>query len=324
MSLVPVPMSERQSRLPVAGRIRLGHQVPFVNDRGERKFKPVALETFRFTSRHGDDIDKLAEMYGGEPRGWKNAKSEDKFEVITEASEIRVVLPSDPLGQSYYELWGGRGCERRCDGIKCESPVQTREGLEWAEGPCLCRQRGVKECKPKLRLAVILPEVKLRGVWRMDTSSDAAVDELPEMVKTLAVLQGEGLTQGLLRLEKRQSQGGRQHFVVPALGIAESVDGLIAGRARLAALPQSAGGGEGNAGSVRPSLPPASPSIDGNCGLDQDKGGWEQDDEVVDAELVDEEPSAAEKARALRVARQTAILNGDEPPTSWEELDRGS
>lgn len=314
MSL-PVPISERKSRLPVAGRIRLGVK----GKTSTGKVKPQSIDTFRFTSRSGADITAIAELYGGDPRPWSDPKSEDRFEVITTSNEIKVALPPDPLGDSYYELWGGRGLLRQCDGIVCSSPVQGPQGTEFAEGPCLCRDRGIKECKPKLRLSVILPELPLRGVWRLETGSEAALDEMPGMVRTLEGLQGEGLTVGLLRLERRQSSGGSKRYVVPVLGLAESLEGLIAGRARLAALPAAPTEAGGERVSVRLSIPPGSEPIAGNCGLDQDKGGWEED-EVVEAELVDE-PSAAEKARQLRTARHQAVLEGREPPNAWDEID---
>lgn len=305
MTAAIVPMPERKARLPVAGRIRSGVKVPFVNNKGENKIKPVAIETFRFTCRRREDLEILAGLYGGTVRPWSDPKSEDKWEVISEATEIKVVLPPDPLGDSFYELWTGKGLRRRCDGITSEQPRPGPDGIEWWEGQCVCRQKGVKECKPKLRLQLLLPELPLRGTWRFDTSSDQAVDELPGMVEALLNLQGEGLTRGLFRLERRQSQGGAQQFIVPALGIAESLEGLIAGRARLAALPAAPTEAGGDARDC-PSyvLPPGS------------------DDEVVEAELVDE-PSAAEKARQLREARHVAILEGNEPPSSWDELEHG-
>lgn len=300
-----VPFAERRTRLPVAGRIRSGVKGRAANG----KIKPVAIETFRFTCRRSDDLEVLAGLYGGAVRPWSDPKSEDRFELISEASEIRVALPNDPLGESYYEMWGGRGLARRCDGIEAEVTRKGPDGQEWDTVPCLCRQRGVKECKPKLRLAVILPELPFRGTWRFDTGSDQAVDEMPAMVAMLLSLQGEGLTEGLLRLERRQSQGGAHHFIVPALGLSATPVEIMQGQARLAALPQSAGGGQGTSGSV-PQLPPASP-----------------DDEVVEAELLDEddpalEPSPREKARMLRAIRSRAILDGIDPPDSWEEAVR--
>lgn len=310
-----VPISERRSRLPVAGRIRLGVKGRASNG----KMKPQSIETFRFTSRSEDDIRAIAAIYGGEARPWSDPKSEDRWEVITTSSEVKVALPPDPLADTFYEMWGGRGLVRQCDGEVCSAPVAGPNGAEFAEGPCLCRQRGVKECKPKLRLNVILPELPMRGVWRLETGSEAALDEMPGMVATLAQLQGEGLTLGLLRLERRQSSGGSKRYVVPVLGLAESLIGLIEGRARLAALPSPAGGEQGTSGSV-PQLPPASPAVDlaGRGAHDTDAGdAW--DDEVVEAELIDE-PSASEKARLLRTARHAAMLEGREPPTSWEEI----
>lgn len=296
----PIPLSERRSRMPMAGKIRLGIK----GRTSTGKVKPQSIDTFRFTSRSGADITAIAELYGGDPRPWSDPKSEDRFEVITEASEIKVALPPDPLGDSFYELWGGKGLLRQCDGLVCSTPRSGPDGTEFADGACLCRERGVKECKPKLRLNVILPELPLRGVWRLETGSEAALDEMPGMVTTLGSLQGDGLTVGLLRLERRQSSGGSKRYVVPVLGLAESLEGLIAGRARLAALPAApVGTGEVRGPSPSYALSPVS-----------------DDDVVVDAELVDEEPSPREKAQQLRAARAQAILEGNDPPTSWEEI----
>jgi hypothetical protein len=314
----PVPMVDRQRRLPTAGRIRAG--ITTVGANG--KIKPKALDTFRFTSRRREDLDVIASLYGGVVTPWSHTKSEDKFEIVTDASEVRVALPPDALGDgSFYELWGGKGLLRRCDGIHCEVPVDGPDGREMKGRSCLCRERNVRECKPKLRLSVLLPEVSLRGTWRLDTGSELALDEIPGVVELLDFVQSRQITYGLLRLERRQSQGGRNSFVVPCLGIAESLEGLLAGRARLTAgpaLPQIEAGAPAN-----PPRPVAPASARDDLAL---KEGWAGDitsmvdDEVVDAEIVEEEPSAKEKARLLKVARARAILDGTEPPQSWEDI----
>lgn len=323
---IPVPMADRQRRLPTAGRIRTGVKVPFVNSKGENKIKPRTIDTFRFTSRRRDDLDILASLYGGTVAPWSDPKSEDRFEVITDASEIRVALPPDPLGDgAFYEMWGGKGLARRCDGVDCEVATAGPDGLEWHERPCLCRERNVRECKGKLRLSVLLPELPLRGTWRLDTGSDMAIEELPGMVDLLQDQQSKGLAVGLLRLERRQSQGGSHRFVVPCLGIAESLEGLLAGRARLTAGPPL-------------------PQIEAGAPVPTPAGALASDDDVVDAEIVEDDPeiaeadamlrsghagdvdprvgmpSAREKARLLKVARAKAILEGVEPPMSWEEI----
>jgi hypothetical protein len=229
---VPVPFTERRRRLPQAGRIRSGVKTRASNG----KIRPKATETFRFTAPRRDDLDVIARLYGGEVRPWSDQKSEDRFEVLTEASEIRVALPPDPIGDGpSYEKWGGKGWERRCDGITAVVPQEGPDGREEVERPCLCRAAGRRQCKPKLRLQVLLPEVHLRGVWRFDTGSDAAVDEMPGMVDLILGMQTQGLAVAALRLDRRQSQGGANQFVVPALGILESLEGVMAGAARLTA-----------------------------------------------------------------------------------------
>ena len=92
----------------------------------------------------------------------------------------------------------------------------------------MCRAKGRRECKPKLRLSVILPQLPLRGIWRFDTDSDLAADELPGMVDLILSLQARGLPSAELRLERRQSMGGSHQFVVAALGLAQSFNELEA------------------------------------------------------------------------------------------------
>lgn len=272
-----VPFAERRRRLPQAGRIRAGTTKP-----GKSRPQPVALDRFRFTAQRPDDLEIIAQRYGGQVRPWSDPKSEDRFEVMSEASEIAVVLPPDPLGDSpRYERWGGRGLERSCDGVTCEVPVQDRDGWATAERPCLCRQANRRECKPKIRLAVLLPEVTMRGTWRFDSGSDLAADELPGMVEFILHQQQQGLATAALRLEREQSRGGSHQFVVPRLGLRTSLEGLMAGAARLGAgdvpraalgAPSPASGAEiGPVVGEQGPPPPAPP-----------------DDDVVDAVIVEE------------------------------------
>lgn len=298
-----VPFTERQRRLPLAGRIRSGIRVPKKGG-GTR---PSWIETFRFTAPARADLDILATLYGGPVEPWSEPKSEHRWQLITEASEIKVVLPPEPLGDGpSYEMWGGKGLARSCDGMTCELQVDGSDGPELVERPCLCRERNVKECKPKLRLSVILPDLPLRGVWRFDTSSDLAADEIPGMVELIMAAQNRGLTSAILRLERRQSQGGSHRYVVPALGVPLSLEGLLAGHLRVGspsapvALTEAGGMGLNKAS---PALPPAS-----------------VDHDIIEAELVEDDPSPREKARLLRVARARAALEGLPAPQRYEDI----
>lgn len=261
MSRPPAPISTIARRLPQAGRIRLGVKT-------ESAMK--SIDTFRFTSQDRQSIEQVAAIYGGTVSPWSDPKAVgDQWQVITESNELRIALPPDPLGGTpIYELWGGGGCERRCDGEGCERHVQGLDGIDVEAGPCICANKGVLECKPITRLTVLLPEVRFLGVWRLDTKSMNAAQELPGMVELIQTLQSRGIQRAILRVERREQRiaGRTNKFVVPVLGLDSSVEELAAGSAAL--------------GEVAPAPAEVRAITVGS------------DDEIVDAELVDDETEA--------------------------------
>lgn len=261
-----VPLANLQRRIPEAGRIRTGVLVPTKNG----KTRPQAIETFRFTSSDQTAVEQVAAIYGGTPRPWENAPTSGQWEVVTDASEVRIVLPPDPLGGTpLYEQWSGGGCQRRCDGVTAEVPTQGPDGPEMAEAPCLCAAKGEMACTPHTRLSVILPEIRFAGTWRYESATSWAVaQEVPGMVDLIQSLQAKGLTRALLGIEHRRSTAGGQtrRFTIPVLRVAESMDALVAGAAQVGALGPSEAP-EIGPGRVEPPDP---------------------DDQIIDAEIVDE------------------------------------
>lgn len=306
MSRQVVPISNMVRRIPEAGRIRTGVK----GDRG-----PKAIPEFRFTSHDSEALGQIAAMYGGEVKPWSDPKAaEGQFEVITSAPEIRVVLPPDPLGGTpVYEMWSGGGCQRRCDGLNAAVLQQGPDGLEPVDVPCLCSAKGEMACKVVTRLSVILPEVRFAGVWRLDSKSWNAAQELPGMVDMIQQMQGRGLTYATLALKRRRSvQGGQtQRFIVPVLGIPASVEQLAAGGAQLGSLPSAPSG--------LAALPSGAPG--------PDPAG---EAEIVEAEIVDdastplslEDLKAAVKAagwsqaQAIRRVGELAAATGVDAPTN--------
>lgn len=262
MTRLPVPFTQRQQRLPVIGRIRMGVK-------SGKAMK--AIDTFRFTSGDHEAIAQIAELYGGTPRPWSDAKAaKGQLEVITEAREIRVILPPDPLGDTpIYEKFGGKGIERRCDGVTCERTQDGPEGPEALAEPCICMRNRRLECRGQLRLAVILDGVRVTGTWRLDSKSEQACEEMPAWVEQIQRLQGSALSYAVLRIEHRQTRGGRNKFVVPVLGIPVTPQALASGAARLTALPSP------SVGEL-----PAAPA--------ESQASPTDDDVIVDAEIVDE------------------------------------
>lgn len=226
-------MNQIERRLPSAGRIRFGEKGP----RGE----PRKLDVFRFTSSDEAAIREIAALYGGTPEPWTTQAGQ--WQVKTQAKEIPVILPPNALGDGpTYELWSGGGCIRRCDGEMALIPRSTGEGAELAEVPCVCVAGGKLECKPITRLVVLLPEIKFGGGWRIESTGWNAAQELPGMVEMISSLQDRGLLRATLALEARTSKlGGKtRNFMVPVLRPAVSVDAILSGAGRVAALGSAA------------------------------------------------------------------------------------
>jgi hypothetical protein len=284
-----VPISNMQRRLPEAGRLRTGV-------RAGKAAK--AIPTWRITSHDEEAVGQVAAIYGGTPRPWKDAPTPGQFEVITEAAELRIVLPPDPLGNTpVYESWSAGGCQRRCDGLTCQTPTTGPDGTEMTEVPCMCSAKGEMVCTPHTRLSVILPDVRFGGTWRYESSTSWNVaQEIPGMVDLIQSLQERGLSRALLGIEHRRSVvGGKtRRFTIPVLRVADSMDGLLAGSARVGALPSAEVDQPIAAIEAAPTRPP------------------DLDDEVVDGELVDDVPDGV-CAVCMSAYGQEPLVRSDGP-----------
>jgi len=153
-------------------------------------------------------------------------------------------------------------------------------------------------CKVKTRLVVILPEVRFAGVWRLDTSSWNAAQELPGMVDVIQSMQAKGMPYATLGLKHRRSvaAGKTSKFLVPVLGLAVSPEELMAGAANMGSIGQGAPAPAIGSGEITP--PPARPALPEPVDLD---------DEYVEAEVVEEAP-AADLAPAAQLASIRAMI----------------
>jgi hypothetical protein len=291
--VIVTPIHEISRRLPQAGRIRLGKPPA----KGSKN--PTALSKFRFSSPSRELLVKVAELYGGEVKAWTEPKTNDRFEVYSDASEIRVVLAPDPF-HAAYELWKGAVNVRRCDGLTCVVTVPGQDGPEQIERDCLCAERGMLECAPTLRLNVILPEVRGLGVWRLDTKSKNALHEMPAVVEGLQTLDGgRSMVEAVLRIEQRhdviETRKGKQrrNFVVPVLDFAASLDEMIAGQHRVSigsgpTFPESTAGVVPPSGEAFGALPPGGDAIESRLERIAETYAPGADTDIVDAEVVEE------------------------------------
>lgn len=332
MPRLPTPISELQSRLPEQGRIRIGVKVD-----GARKMK--ALDTFRLTSADRHAIDLAAGLYGGTPRPWSEGPRSDEWDLITERKLLPILLPPDPLGGTpIYELWRQSGIIRRCDGVTANLPIPSPEGSEWMECPCVCIAAELMECKPKLRLSVILRELPFAGAWRFETGSWNAVQEMPGMVAAIQSTQERGMFVGQLALEsesvprrrviKGEEKIIQQHYKVVRLRLEASIEALAAGLNSVGALgsagtAQALGTGEGGVSTFSPPV-----SEDGDrSGADASESGAESyrsmDDEIIDAELVDDDLSTDVRVEGGNRNLETALIIRVKELCDWFEQTHG-
>ncbi len=277
-----VPIADINRRAPEAGRIRIG-------ERTARAMK--AIDTFRFTSPHREAIDAIAGMYGGNAVPWNepSARIKNQFEVKTTSNKIEVLLPQGGLS-TWYEMWSGGGCQRRCDGVTAEVPMSGPDGAELQSVPCICDRKQVADCKPFTRLNVVLPGVDFYGTWRLETKGWNAAQELPGMYDMIAELTSNGrMIKAFLHLEPRTtvSNGKTKNFVVPTLSVGATPEQMLAGGG--SATPQLA------AGTNQRELEQPSSGV-----TSSDVAG---DHIIVDAEIVDED----EERRVEELARNMAV-----------------
>lgn len=333
-----VPVRSLSMRLPEAGRIRIGTSEKAKSRKGTEFDRPVKLDRFRFTSPDPTALQQVADLYGGTVVPWTHQRAAaGQFDLTTDAREIRVALPPDPLGGSpLYELWEGGGCQRRCDGETCELIVSGPDGPDLQQVPCPCDAKSELACKVTTHLSVLLPEIRFVGVWRLTSHGWNAAQELPGMVELIRSLQDRGIVRGVLRVEARHTVTGGQtrDFMVPVLGIDESVEALAAGQARMGALSAAPAEafGELDAGSSGEDAIEQEPAgSDGTEGDGSLTSPGTPDDEVVDAELVDDDTDALvllretattgpKRSKALRAARGAAEAKGLVLPVEFDEI----
>lgn len=224
-----MPIIDRQRKLHEIGRIRLGEQVAITKRDGSPGTAPKKLETFRFTSANKNAIDAIAGIHGGIPSEWADAPTGRQWEVTTESDSLRILVPHAEMSFSQaYELWSGGGCKRRCNGVEMQG-----------EMPCVCDPDN-RECKPHTRVSVMLADVPVTGLWRFDTQSEFAADELAgqfELAEMLGKATGKALLPATVRIDQRERKKPGQptkKFGVPVVEFDVDVSAFVGGRAQVA------------------------------------------------------------------------------------------
>ncbi|MFD5058224.1 hypothetical protein [Streptomyces sp. NPDC058394] len=202
------------------GRLRTGWSVP--NPDPKKRPRPVKSKTWVLSSHAEHYVAAAAEAWGGKVERWQpQGNGAPQFRVITEAEQIDALLPpGDPLSQN-NEMWNKGGCMRRCNG---QTELISRQPClcmrEFGEDWYLLRQDTYKKdkvCAATSRLSVVLEDMPDVGVWRAETHSFYAANEMAGTVDmVLSGTGGEGVVPVTLRIEPRTRVAGGQtkHFPV--------------------------------------------------------------------------------------------------------------
>lgn len=155
--------------------------------------KPVKLDTFRFTSKDRSLLEDAAKIWGGEVQPWQKGNQTLGYELISEASEIDVIIPpQDVRSTQFFEQWVKGGCKVRCDG----------EHDELNDKPCHCDPKD-RDCAAMTRVLFMLPDVRDLGVWKLATTGIHAAKELPPMIEMLL---DRGVYDAVLAMDHREKK----------------------------------------------------------------------------------------------------------------------
>jgi hypothetical protein len=214
---------QRQAR--ELGRLRTGYTT------GE-KSRPVRSDTWILTSHSEHYMRAAAEEFGGTCR--EVAADRQRRRRSGASSPTRpidaIMPPGDPLSQT-NELWSGGGCQRRCDGVTeqlSDSPCLclAQHGEQWHEQP-----KG-KVCAATTRLNVILPDMPDVGIYRVETHSFYAANEIAATVDLIRnATGGHAAVPIRLRIEQRQrvANGQTKKFPVVVVELRGATAGQILG-----------------------------------------------------------------------------------------------
>jgi hypothetical protein len=220
---------------------------------------PQRSRTWILTSPAEHQVQAAAALWGGKAEKWQpQGNGAPQFRVITDADAIEAIMPpGDPLSQD-YESWSKGGAQRRCDGMT--------ESL--SDSPCLCRATwgdsfhltAPKDaaCKITTRLNVILPQMPDMGVFRVESHSFYAANEIAAAVDMIRAAVGANrLVPVNLRIEPRTrvSNGETKKFPV----IIVELRGATAGEILAATM-----NGSGELGGERAAIGGAKPGIEGS------------------------------------------------------------
>ena len=133
--------------------------------------RPMAHDSWRFTSGDPEVADSLAAEFGGSPSEWET-KTEEKLEVLSDAKVLDIILESV---RSEYVLWG-----------RSDQPIRSCNGRKQSDdkgSPCACAEqvdnladwkaaaRNGTACQPVVKASFRMAALPDLGLGKFQSSS---------------------------------------------------------------------------------------------------------------------------------------------------------
>jgi hypothetical protein len=200
----------------IVGRFRSGHQL---------NGQPAALSEWRVTGSDPVALNQVVGLLGGDEAGKWDTKSEETYEVFTEANSIDIILDGPKALRTSMVLWGRKGKIRECDGA-----VQTDEAVS----ECACpsdlaeKKEGAKigtACEPSIQIYFRLANQPDLGKFKFFTGSWTMAKDLWEAEEALAEIGGPAYATLTLELVEFTTKSGKHvQYTKPVLDITGAAD----------------------------------------------------------------------------------------------------
>ena len=199
-----------RSSTDLVGRFRSGMQTA--------AGRPMSLQEWRVTTADPEVADKVADLFGGTPQEW-NTKTDERLEVLTTVSSVKVILDGPDAVRSGLVLWGRNNKPiRRCDGITqssgeacvCPSDISARKEAAVAG----------TGCDISIGITFTLADAPDLGVWRFQSSSWTLAKEISSATDALDEIGGKAIGElSLVHVSYETRAGQRREFTKPVLNI---------------------------------------------------------------------------------------------------------
>jgi recombination directionality factor gp3-like protein len=173
-----IPLDTIPGRMPRIGKISAGY-MDVKTIQGRTVTFPAKSRTLVFRCADPAVLRQAQAIVGGAVSRSPNPRAEGVWRLISEASELQVVIATDDRrdAPARYEAWGTSGKLRDCDGRTCRFVIDPKSGERQDNVPCWCAAHDLaaedpEACRITTRLNLLIPSFAAIlgiGVWQLES-----------------------------------------------------------------------------------------------------------------------------------------------------------